>query len=118
MKTETFKGTVESAYGNVLPSAIKFNGSYEAYESIDEATKANDLLSNDEMLTVINNKRKANARAKATTEALTSAGISKPTLEDPQVQLKSMIKILVMSGKTEDAAKQIAESALGVQLEA
>lgn len=117
MQTETFKGTVESAYGNTLPEAIKFSGSYEKYESMAEAKTANDVLSDEEQLTVINNKRKANARAKATTAALEVAGISKPTLEDPQVQLKQMIKILVMSGKSESDAQKFAESALGVTLE-
>ncbi len=39
MKTETFKGTVESAYGKVLPSVVSFTGSFEAVESVTEIEK-------------------------------------------------------------------------------
>ena len=116
MKSETFKGTIESAYGNPLPSALKFEGSFEAYESYDEASTANDLPSRDEQLAFVNNKRKANARQKSMQSALDAAGITKPTLEDPQFQLKSMIKILVTAGRSEEAATQLAESTLGVKL--
>lgn len=116
MKSETFKGTIESAYGNPLATALKFEGSFDAYESYDEAATANDLPSRDEQLAFTNNKRKANARQKAMTEVLTAAGINKPTLEDPQFQLKSMIKILVTAGRSEAEATQLAEATLGVKL--
>ncbi len=116
MKSETFKGTIESAYGSPLATALKFEGSFDAYETYDEAQAANDLPNKDEQLAFTNNKRKANARQKSMQSALDTAGITKPTLEDPQFQLKSMIKILVTAGKTEDVARQIAESTLGVTL--
>lgn len=118
MKTETFSGTIESAYGSTLPSAVKFNGDFQAYETYEEAQSAQDLPSRDEQLALINNKRKANARQKSMQAALDAAGISKPTLEDPQVQLKTIIKALVASGKDEATATQIAEVTLGVKLAA
>lgn len=118
MKTEKFSGTIESAYGSPLASAIKFNGEFAAYESFEEMSAAQDLPSRDEQLTYINNKRKANARQKAMQLALDNAGVSKPTLEDPQVQLKTIIKALVASGKSEEVATQIAETTLGVKLAA
>lgn len=116
MKSETFKGTIESAYGNPLPSALKFEGSFDAYETYEEAAAANDLPSRDEQLAFVNNKRKANARQKSMQDVLTANGINKPTLEDPQFQLKSMIKILVTAGRSEADATQLAESTLGVKL--
>lgn len=116
MKSETFKGSIESAYGSTLPAAIKFEGSFEAYADYDEAAAANDLLSHQEIVDAVNNKRKANARQKAMTAALDAAGISKPTLEDPQVQLKTIIKALVASGRSESEATQVAEATLGVKL--
>lgn len=116
MKSETFKGTIESAYGNPLATALKFEGSFDAYESYDEAATANDLPSRDEQLAFTNNKRKANARQKSMQAALDTAGISKPTLEDPQVQLKTIIKALVASGRSESEATQLAETTLGVKL--
>ena len=118
MKTETFKGTIESAYGQPLDSPLKFDGSFQAYESYDEAKTANDLPNQDEQLAFTNNKRKANARQKSMQAALDAAGINKPTLEDPQFQLKSMIKILVTAGRSEEAARQLAETTLGVKLAA
>jgi hypothetical protein len=116
MKAETFKGTIESAYGSPLATPLSFSGSFDAYESYDEASTANDLPSRDEQLAFVNNKRKANARQKAMQTALDAAGINKPTLDDPQVQLKTIIKALVASGKSEADATQIAEATLGVKL--
>lgn len=116
MKSETFKGTIESAYGSPLPSALKFEGSFDAYESYSEAQAANDLPSQDEQLTFTNNKRKANARQKSMQAALDAAGITKPTLEDPQVQLKTIIKALVASGRSEVDATAVAEATLGFKL--
>ena len=116
MKNETFKGTIESAYGSPLATPVVFNGTFSAYENFDEMVQAQDLPSRDEQLALINNKRKANARQKAMQAALDAAGINKPTLDDPQVQLKTIIKALVASGKDEATATQIAEATLGVKL--
>jgi hypothetical protein len=116
MKTETFDGKMESAYGRALPSAIPFEGSFEAYETYEEITAANDLPSHDDILSFVNTKRKSNARQKAMTAALDAAGINKPTLDDPQVQLRTMIKVLVASGRNEAEATTLAENTLGVKL--
>ncbi len=112
MKTETFKGTVESAYGKVLPSAVSFSGSYEAFESYDEVAKANELLSNDDILNAVNAKRKAAARATATTEALQAAGIAKPDPNSPEVIRANMVKSLMkLHNISEDVATQILNAA-------
>jgi vancomycin permeability regulator SanA len=95
MKTETFSGSVTQAYGKDLPSPVKFSGDYEAFETYDEVKAANEVLSNDEMLAVVNNKRKASARAKATTAALEAAGISKPDPNDPATIRANMVKSLM-----------------------
>jgi hypothetical protein len=116
MKTEKFDGSMDSAFGVSLPTTIKFEGTYEAYETYDEADEANDLPSRDEQLTFCNNKRKANARQKAMNAALNAAGIVKPTLEDPQVALKSVIKAMIAQGKSEAEATAIAEQVIGVKL--
>lgn len=118
MKTETFKGTIESAFGSPLASPVTFSGNFTAYENYEEMTTAQDLPSRDEQLAFINNKRKANARQKSMQEALTAAGVNKPTLEDPQVQLKTIIKALVASGRSEAEATSIAEATLNVKLAA
>lgn len=112
MKTETFKGTVESAYGKVLPSPVSFEGNFEAFETYDEIVKANEVPSNDEIVTIVNAKRKATARAAATTEALNAAGIAKPDPNSPDVIRASMVKSLMkLHNVSEDVAKQILSAA-------
>lgn len=114
MKAETFKGEVASAYGEVLPKAIPFSGSFDAFESYDEVKSANELPSNDEVLGFVNAKRKANARSKATIAALEAAGISKPDPNSPEVLKSNMIKNLMkMKSLDEATATQIVNGLLG-----
>lgn len=115
MKTETFKGTIESAYSRTLPSKLTFSGSFDAYENVDELRRDNKYPSDEDIVSFVNAKEKANARQKAMNEALTAAGIEKPTMEDPQVQLATIIKALRASGRTEEEAITLAESTLGVK---
>lgn len=93
MKTETFKGTVESAYGKVLPSPVSFSGSFEAFETFAEIVTAKEEPSNDDIVGIVNAKRKASARAAATTEALQAAGIAKPDVNSPDVIRANMVKM-------------------------
>lgn len=92
MKPEKFKGEVASAYGNQLPTAVKFEGEYQAFENYDELKTANELPSNDEVLQFVNAKRKNNARQKSMTDALEAAGISKPDPNDPTVVAARMLR--------------------------
>lgn len=92
MKADTFKGTVESAYGEKLATPVSFSGTYDAFESYDELKTANELPSNDEVLSFVNAKRKNNARQKSMTEALEAAGISKPDPNDPAVVKATMLR--------------------------
>jgi hypothetical protein len=116
MKTESFKGTIESAYGQTLPQAIKFAGEFDAYETLDEVPEK-DKLSDSDILKVINDSRKANARQKSMNEALNAAGIEKPTLENSvDLQVKNMVKSLVASGKyNTETATSFAKQVLGVE---
>lgn len=116
MVTEKFSGTMESAYGKTLPSKLTFSGTYEAFQSLEEVQAANEHPSNDEIVSFVNSKRKAAARQKSMNEALSAAGIEKPTLEDPQVQLQTIIKALRASGRSEAEATKLAEDTLGVKL--
>ena len=113
MVKETFKGTIESAYGETLATALNFEGEFDAFETIDEVKTANDFPSNDEILKFVNDKRKASKRQAAMTATLEAAGIAKPTLENPKVQYAQMVKVLIANGKTEAKAKEIASAALG-----
>lgn len=115
MKTETFSGTIENAYGKPLATAVKFEGSYEAFENHSELVAQNELPSNQEIVDFKNNQRKANARQKAMAEALKLAGIEKPTLEnDADLRFATLVKTIVASGKSKEVAEQTARTILGM----
>ena len=130
MQTEKFNGTIESAYGKTLPEKLSFSGTFQAFTITDDvagnavelpatpdgADKITDAITWGDVYAVVNNKRKAKARQKAMNAALDAAGIEKPTMEDPQVQLATMIKGLKAAGKSDVDARTIAETALGVKL--
>lgn len=113
--TETFDGVMENAYGKALDTAITFEGSFERV-TVFEAIPPKELPDNDDVLTLVNNKRKANARQKAMQAALDAAGVKKPTLEgDVDLQVKTIAKGLAASGKyTEDQATALAKQMLGL----
>lgn len=113
MKTETFKGEVSSAYGETLPKAVKFEGSFEAYENAAEIRSANDWPSDEDVVNYVNAKRKAAKRAKSTEEALTAAGYQKPDLSDPTYRRKRMIADFVAMGVPQDIATQQVDAILG-----
>lgn len=110
MKTQSFKGTVASAYGEELPKPIEVAGTFDAFETADEVrqkytpTELNELI-----LQSANAAQKANARAKATTAALDAAGIAKPDPNSPEVLRATMVKTLRKSRPelTEEQATQI-----------
>lgn len=113
MKSEKFSGTVASAYGKQLDTELKFSGEYEAFENLAEADAAKEGLTNDEQLAVINNKRKASARAVATTNALKAAGIEKPDPNSPEVLTENMIvSYMKKTGNDRATAEQIIKTLL------
>lgn len=113
MTKETVKGSIETAYGNPLPTPVAYEGVVDLYETVDEVKTANDWPSNDEIVKIVNRNRIANGRQKFMTAALDAAGIKKPGLDDPQEAFKQMVKILVATGKDETTAKGIANATLG-----
>lgn len=111
MKTETFSGTVESAYGKVLPTPVKFSGSFEAVEKVDEIPD-DEKLGPADILQVVNAKRKASARAAATNEALQAAGIAKPDPNDPAVIRQNLVKQFMKQYKVDETtAEKILDAA-------
>lgn len=117
MKDETKTGETSIAYGKKLDAPVKFDYSWKAYENIDEVKAANDLLTDSEIVKFRNDQRQANARNKAQVAALDALGIVKPTLEnDDQLRLREMFKVIMSSKKhTEEAARQIASTTLGIE---
>jgi hypothetical protein len=113
MKTEKFAGTIENAYGKAVTPALRFEGEFSAFETIEELREKNEYPSDDEVIALVNNKRKANARQKSMQSALDAAGYEKPTLEnDRQLQVKTLVKVFLAAGKSEAEAIKLAESTL------
>jgi hypothetical protein len=116
MKVVKFEGTIENAYGKPVQPALAFTGQFDAFETIDEIRAKNEYPSDDEVITFVNNKRKANARQKSMGSALEAAGFEKPTLEnDEQLRLRTLYKVFVASGKDEAEARALASSTIGVE---
>ena len=115
MKKVTGTGTIETAYGQPVNPPIPYEFEYDAYESFEEAARANALLNNKEHLNAVNNKEKASARSAKVTLILDEKGIKKPTLENnPDLQLKTLVSVLVAAGRSEEDAMQVAKMTLGI----
>lgn len=112
-KTVNKSAKVETAYGQTLAEPVTFSYSYEELVKGDEIP-ADEQPDADDLRSYVNQKRNATARSKAQNDALTAAGISKPTLEDPNVQLSTMVKVLVAAGKSAQEADTIARATLGL----
>lgn len=115
MKITKFAGVVENGRGKELATALKYETEFHEFETRAEVIAAGEDLSDQDVVDKANDKRKAKARGKAINAVLDAAGIPKPNLEnDPQFRLKKMFDVLVSNGKSEDEAKAIAASVLGL----
>jgi hypothetical protein len=92
MKTETFKGEIGSAYGEKLPKPLPFNGTFQAFENVEELRAANKFPSDEDIVGYVNADVKNNERQKAMTAALDAAGYKKPDPNDPAVVAARMAK--------------------------
>lgn len=118
MKNETVKFSVENAYGKpvkdygvqvdgVLLTKVEAEFPFSSYEKRDEIA-ATDQLDDDEYTAAVNARRKAKARAAATTKALDAVGIKKPDQNDPAVVRENNIKLLMKThGISEELARKI-----------
>jgi hypothetical protein len=112
MKEVTKRATVETAYGETLANPVKFSYTFNELERGDEIP-TDKMPDADAIRSFVNQRENAAARSKAQNEALSAAGIQKPTLEDPAVQLATIVKALKASGKSQEQAEQMAKSLLG-----
>lgn len=112
-KTMPKTATVNTAYGQTLAEPIQFSYSYEELVKGD-TIPADETPDESDLRAFVNQKRNAAARSKAQNEALSAAGIQKPTLEDADVRLKTMVKVLIAAGNSPEQAETIAKGALGM----
>ncbi len=118
-ETTEVSGTIENAFGKRLATPVEYKGEFQKILSF-EAIPDDEKLSNKDILGVVNEARKANARQKAMAEALDTAGIKKPVVGPSAEGLleacRVMVKTLVATGKSEKDATELAETMLGVKL--
>jgi hypothetical protein len=128
-KIESFDGKIESAYGRELKanrfkdgfpvvSVLNYTATYEKLEKYDDIPEK-EMPDKDDILAVVNNARKANARQKARGDALEVAGVIKPTMaDDDELKIKSiMVGLLASKLYTEVTARAFARKALGLSEE-
>ena len=111
----TKTATVGSAFGNEI-EPIKFTFDYEELSAVADIPE-DEKLDDKAVLTFVNARRNASARAKAQLEALKAAGYEAPSTSvasDPEARVKAMVKLLMLNGETEEAATQMARSVLKV----
>jgi hypothetical protein len=124
---ESFDGVIENAYGRPLTQnkfkdgsspvpSIKYNASFEKLVTYD-AIPEKEMPDKDDILALVNNARKANARQKAMQTALDGAGVIKPTMEDDdELKIASIVKGLIASKKyNEVGARTLAKQMLGLE---
>ena len=113
MKFEKLSGVMESAYGKKLDKPVSYDGGFDAFENYPEVVAANELPTNDEVVSFRNQQRRAAARQRLMQEALDKAGIVKPTLENSaELRYKSIYDALIAAGKSATEAEAIAKAAL------
>ncbi len=105
------------AYNKNLPSPIPFSFKWRIFETDEEMVNAGAQMSLKQQRQAVNAAAKQTARQAALTEALTAAGIERPTIEnDDQLRLKNMYTVLMSSKKySEEEARELAASTLGIE---
>ena len=117
MKEFTKNTSTSRAYNKDLPKPIPFAFKWRIFENEDELVAAGAQMSLKQQLKAVNAAAKQTARQAALTEALTAAGIERPTIEnDDQLRLKNMYTVLMSSKRySEDEARELASNTLGIE---
>jgi len=117
MKEFTKNTSTKRAYNKDLPTAVPFTFKWKIFENEDELVAAGAQMSLKQQLKAVNAAAKQTARQASLTEALTAAGIERPTIEnDDQLRLKNMYTVLMSSKRySEDEARELASNTLGIE---
>ena len=115
-KEQVKTAEVTKAYGKPLseygaPASIVVEFKYDAFENLDEVP-ADDRLSPEDELAVINARRNAASRAAAVNAALAEYDIKAPALSDAEKAENGMVKALTLMGTPEDEARQMVKAML------
>lgn len=96
---------------------LKFNYTFYALESVSDIPP-DEVLTEKDILTFVNARRNASARAMEQNKTLREAGhevASVSVANDPEARLRAFIKLLILNGETPEDASQMAATLLKVQ---
>lgn len=120
MVKKTVEGTIETAYKKAISSytgadgqpltPIAYKDEVDQYETVEEAKSKNDWLKDEEILSVVNARAVAAKRQELIKGALDAAGIKAPTLEDSDVAVSAMAKVLLARKKAATQEEAIAQA--------
>lgn len=117
MKEFTKHTSTKRAYNKDLETPVKFSFTWKIFQTEEEMVAAGAQMSLKQQLKAVNAAAKQTARQASLTEALTAAGIVRPTIEnDDQLRLKNMYTVLMSSKRySEDEARELASNTLGIE---
>lgn len=111
----TEKATVRKLFGQALDKEYTVNVTYVQLAE-NSAIPADSQLTHAEIIGILNARRKAAARATATSELADSLGIKKPStsLATDEQRIAAMVKVFRSMGNDEATATALAKAALGL----
>jgi hypothetical protein len=117
MKSETFKASVGSAYGEKLPKEIQFSYTVEkVFENYNELEAEKAVPSHEDIVDFVNTRNKNNERQKQMTITLAEHGYSKPDPNDPIVAAQTMIRNIQKMENMQPQQKQMMVAVLQQQI--
>jgi hypothetical protein len=111
----TEKATVRKLFGNPLDKEYSIDVTYSQLAE-NSAIPDDAALTHAEIIGILNARRKAAARAAATSELADSLGIKKPStsLATDEQRITAMVKVFRSMGNDEATATALAKAALGL----
>lgn len=111
----TEKATVRKLFGQALDKEYSIDVTYSQLAE-NSAIPADSQLTHAEVIGILNARRKAAARATATSELADSLGIKKPStsLATDEQRIAAMVKVFRSMGNDEATSTALAKAALGL----
>ncbi len=107
MKEKTVAGSIETAYEKKLPTALQYSTVAREFETAEEVRSAGEWPNDKSIVSMVNQREVAKARASAIKSTLDAAGIKPPTLEDADEAVKNIAKTLLAQKKADDEASAL-----------
>lgn len=111
----TEKATVRKLFGQPLDKDYQVDVTYNQLAD-NSAIPADSELTHAEIIGILNARRKAAARAAATSELADTLGVKKPStsLDSDEKRIAAMVKVFRSMGNDDATATALAKAALGI----